>query len=529
MPLLTTRHLFEAALKMEQLEELQSLLLLGTDRSAMGEALSTYLQKQGIQNAETPEKTAATALVFFRQWQRAGFLPEKWKTELAAQKDASGSEMECSAQSARCLQEILEGKYSEALSEWIHLLLQARQVLPREALPALFQRCLNEEGLWENIQPAIGNRGQWLLQQNPLWQVLAEMPADVAAWGTSTGSQRQLLLRSIRKQDPALGLPLLQSTWDNEDPAQKAALLAELSKGLSQADEVFLEKCLQERRKETRQMAAELLACIPGSALVKRYLSYLQTCILVENGKIVLQLPTEAPETWRNDGVEISGKAPYSATQRSAWLFQLVRRLPPVYWQQHWGLEPPQTITLFAQQDREESWIQALIDASLLHQDLPWQEALAQWWLEQPASQSWQTAQGRHLLQELPASVVQRLLPPFLQKQSHLLEDDQVATYILSANTHAWEETLSMAVVQPFKRYLQAGDNPFWNIWHYARLLKAVAYRCPPALFPQLNNGWNVDSPLWGRWQAEVERMLAIVQFRARMHKSFIGELKYEG
>lgn len=508
---------------MEQLEELQSLLLLGTDRSTMSDALLAYLEEQGIQNTETPEKTAATALAFFRQWQRAGFSLEKWKTELATQTDASGAEMECSAQSARCLQEILEGKYSDALGEWVQLLLQAQQVMPREALPALFQRCLNEPGLWENIQPAIGSRGQWLLQQNPVWQILAEIPADAASWGTSTGPQRQLLLRSIRKQDPALGLQLLQSTWDDEDPAQKAALLAELSKGLSQADEAFLEKCLQERRKETRQMAAELLACIPGSALIGRYLSYLQACILVEKGKIVLQLPTEAPETWRNDGVEISGKAPYSATQRSSWVFQLLRRLPPAYWQQHWGLEPPQTIALFAQQDREESWIQALIDACLLHHDLHWQEALAQWWLEQPASHSWQTAQGRHLLQELPTAVVQRIMPPFLQKQAHLLEDDQVATYILSANTHAWDETLSLAVIQPFKRYLQAGDNPFWNIWHYTRLLKAVAYRCPPGLFAQLNNGWNVDSPLWGRWQAEVERMLAIVQFRARMHKSFIG------
>lgn len=514
---------------MEQLEELQTLLLLGTERSGMNEALQQYLQEQGIANADTPEKTAATALAFFRQWQRAGFLPEIWKKALPIQTDDLSAEVECSAAAARCLQEILEGKYSDALSEWVQLLLQARQVMPREALPALFQRCLSDAALWEKFQPAIGQRGHWLLQQNPVWKVLDEIQPDSAAWGTSTGVQRQALLRSIRKQDAALGLQLLQSTWDTEDPAQKAALLAELAKGLSQNDEAFLEKCLQERRKETRQMAAELLAGVPHSALIARYRAYLQACIKVENGKLNLHLPAEAPEAWKNDGVEISGKAPYSATQRSAWLFQLLRRLPPADWEQYWGLEPQQTISLFAQQDREESWVQALTDASLLHHDLHWQEALAQWWLDHPASSSWQTAQGRHLLQELPPEVLPKLLLPFLQKQAYLLDDDQVATYILSANPAPWDEQLSLALVQPFKRYLQSGENPFWNIWHYSRLLKALAYHCPPTLWGQLNSGWNIDSALWGRWQAEVERMLAVVQFRAKMHQVFASNAVERG
>lgn len=505
---------------MKHSEELQTLLLLGTDQTPLGEDLLQYLQAEGVTLTDIPEKSAAMAMVYFRQWRRAGFSLDQWKGELPAIGNTTKAEAECSVASARCLQEILEGKYSDALAEWVHLLSQAEQVLPREALPALFQRSLSDTELWETIRAAIGSRGQWLLLQNPAWQALCEVPAQTN-WGTSTGLARLALLRSMRKQDAALGLNQLQSSWETEDPGQKAALLAELSHGLGAQDEAFLESCLQDRRKETRQMAAELLASIPNSGLSNRYLSYLQDCIELKDNKIVLNLPAEIPDAWRKDGVEISGKAPFSFTQRSAWLFQLLRRLPPKYWQKAWGLEPQQTISLFAQQDREESWVQALTDATLLHHDLVWQEALAEWWLNQPGASSWQTSTGRHLLQVLPAASLQKLLPPFLQKQVYLLEEDHVATYLLCANLHPWTEELSLALIQPFKRYLAGADNPFWNIWHYARLLKALAYHCPPGLFAALNSGWNIDSPLWQRWQAEVERMLAVLQFRAKMQQTF--------
>lgn len=505
---------------MKYLEELQTLLLLGTDQTPLGDELLQYLQTEGVALTDSPEKSAGIAMVYVRQWRRAGFSLEQWKGEWPAMETSTKSEAECSAASARCLQEILDGKYSDALGEWIHLLSSAKQVLPREALPALFQRSLSDAELWETIRIAIGSRGQWLLLQNPAWQALCEVPAQTD-WGTSTGPARLALLRSLRKRDAALGLNQLQGSWETEDPGQKAALLAELSHGLSVHDEEFLENCLLDRRKETRQMAAELLASMPDSRLTQRYLSYLQDCIELKDSKIILNLPTEIPEAWRKDGVEISGKAPYSFTQRSAWLFQLLRRLPPAFWQKEWGLEPLQTISLFAQQDREESWVQALTDASLLHHDLVWQEALAEWWLNQPGASSWQTSTGRHLLQVLPAASLQKLLPPFLQKQAYLLEEDHVATYLLCANPHPWNEELSLALIQPFKRYLAGADNPFWNIWHYARLLKALAYHCPPGLFAALNGGWNVDSPLWQRWQAEVERMLAVLQFRGKMQQTF--------
>jgi len=64
----------------------------------------------------------------------------------------------------------------------------------------------------------------------------------------------------------APGLRLLQSAWLEEDPAQKPAVLEGLRIWPKHPeDEAFLEDCLQERRKEIRQVAAELLGLHPGS------------------------------------------------------------------------------------------------------------------------------------------------------------------------------------------------------------------------------------------------------------------------
>jgi hypothetical protein len=506
---------------MQHLDALQTLLMLGTDRVPIPDALQEQAQTWDLETDTAPEKTAATALVYYRQWLQAGFVLPSWAQALPQTEVDAQLEAECSPLASRHLQEILDGKYPDALEEWIQLLQQAQQVLPSLALPALFQRSVNDAALWANLQAAIGQRGQWLLQQNPAWRTLCEPLAEPAAWSTCTGPQRLSLLRGLRQSDSALGLQLLQSTWADEDPTQKPLLLNELQYGLTLADEVFLETCLTERRKETRQMAAELLASLAGSALQQRYLSYLQECVAIKEGKIQLNLPQEAPAAWRSDGVEVNGKAPFSLLQRSAWLFQLLRRLPPGFWSTHWGLAPEEAIPLFAQQDREESWVQALSDACLLHKDIVWQEGLLAWWIKNPHSSTWQNNVGRHLLQHLPSASVQRLLTPFLQRQEYLLDDAHPVTYLLCANTGSWNDELSLALLRPFKQYVLGAGNPFASIWHYSRLLRALAYRCDPQLFPQLNSGWEVDSAFWARWQGEVERMLAVVQFRAKMCRAF--------
>ena len=505
---------------MNHLEELQTLVLLGTDRAPVADSLLIFWQEQGLNNSELPEKIVAQALVFHRQWQRAGFPLPVWTAQLQPA-PIQETEPECSVESARCLQDILDGKYPDALPEWIRRLQQAQQVLPRQTLPLLLQKCLQDPSLWETIQTAIGIRGTWLLKQHPEWRKLADEAAEPGAWNTTTGVLRPDLLRKLRIQDAALGRSLVQSTWAEEDPAQKAQLLAALSPGLGSADEAFLEECLQERRKETRQMAAELLACIPNSALLGRYRDYLHACIVVSGQKLSLELPDDAPEAWRKDGVEISGKSPFTLNQRSSWLFQLIRRLPPSDWQRYWGLSPETTISLFAQQDREESWVQALTDACLLHHDLSWQEALADWWLNNENASSWKTTAGRHLLQQLPEASLHKLMVPLLQKRQYLLEDDQAATFVLCANAHTWSDELTLALLHPFKRFLAGGENPFWNIWHYARLLKVLAYQCNPGLINQLNSDWTIEAALGQRWQAEIDRMLTVIQFRAKMIRTF--------
>ncbi len=66
---------------MKHLEELQTLLLLGTDQTPLGDDLLKYLQNAGIALVDSPEKSAGLAMVYLRQWRRAGFSLEQWKEE----------------------------------------------------------------------------------------------------------------------------------------------------------------------------------------------------------------------------------------------------------------------------------------------------------------------------------------------------------------------------------------------------------------------------------------------------------------
>lgn len=63
---------------------------------------------------------------------------------------------------------------------------------------------------------------------------------------------------------------MLESSWPSEAPDDRIAFVAELEHGLAPTDEPFLEKALEDRRKEVRQRALDLLLRLSESALIKR-------------------------------------------------------------------------------------------------------------------------------------------------------------------------------------------------------------------------------------------------------------------
>src|SRR5690348_15856749 len=85
--------------------------------------------------------------------------------------------------------------------------------------------------------------------------------------------------------------------------------VAMLAFGLSLADEPFLERALDDRRKEVRQQAAGLLVRLPSSALAARMLDRardlitLGTSTILHRPRIDVTPPDEADVAMIRDGV----------------------------------------------------------------------------------------------------------------------------------------------------------------------------------------------------------------------------------
>ncbi|BCB80455.1 hypothetical protein Pflav_068650 [Phytohabitans flavus] len=139
----------------------------------------------------------------------------------------------------------------------------------------------------------------------------------------------------MRATDPAAGLALLTETFAAEDPDDRARLLGALATGLSLADEPLLEQALDDRRKEVRSVAADLLSALPGSALRQRMAERALVCVRIERrtvgrDRLVVTPPGACDAGMRRDGVQPN---PPRGVGPQAWLLEeILARTPLDTW-----------------------------------------------------------------------------------------------------------------------------------------------------------------------------------------------------
>jgi hypothetical protein len=507
-------------------EKLYHLAILGTTRVAIPPQLIQKLKEWGIDPDTNPEKALLQALTFQRQWQKAGFPLPKWEYELPASELERDTEV-CSLSSQQLLQKIVDETFAEALPEFIALLKKNGQLLPPIVLPHLFNRCLEEPPFFMTIEPVIGKCGQWLLQQNPQWHSLC-LTTDSTEWLVAPFGVRQNMLLQLRKTNPRQAIDLLQSTWETERPEHRAEFLNALHEGLNPSDEAFLYSTLADRRREVRQVAADLLVLLPNSKLALEYITFAQTCFLLEekNKKpsLVRVFPKELPAEWRSHGIETMGTGPLTDVQRQSWGFQLLRRIPCRYWSDSFNASPTSILEAFVSATRDDNWLQAFADACQLHPNEEWSEAIVRFWIDKNIGLSWNSTANHQFLQHLSAESFNRIASQFLEKNPQLLEDRHLITYLLSTAEHPWGDQLTLLVLRPFQRYVNGSLGQLLHAWHYTRILKALAYHCNPELLLQLSKDWDPTSGLWSRWQKEVEKMLEIIAFRQKISHCFGGD-----
>lgn len=152
-------------------QELVKTALLGLENGQLSEPALDRLKSKGIEVKAESTVVLLEGATLFWQMQKAGFLLQDFKSELPEPANIHKKNF-CSAEASFHLELMLNGFYKKALPEFFFLLRQQNKILLPELLPALFKSSLRNKALWNMAWPHIGERGKWLLQQNPEWQSL---------------------------------------------------------------------------------------------------------------------------------------------------------------------------------------------------------------------------------------------------------------------------------------------------------------------------------------------------------------------
>lgn len=500
-------------------KELVRYLLLGTDQLPLSAEVLSIMQALGVEQEENHQMLLeAVSLTHLLQKGAPRSANVSFTVPEPAKPSAGGA---CSWRSVQHLQAILNGHHLPALPEFVQLLHTHNKQLPADSLPVLLEQCRANPDLWELVRPIIGERGLWLMRQHPHWSNLEPQVAALEEWPEQSGKTQLFLLQAYRKVDSAAARESLTDHWLQLDHKTQARLLPALSEGLKADDEAFLEHCLQAKRKEVRKAAANLLSRLADSQLVGRLWGYAQSSLLLKDGKVICELPEELPRETEADGIYPTGSKTPGGLKLN-WLQQIVAGIPLLYWVDHWKKTPWEIIHLIANGPHSTTILNAFTESLIRFPDTVGTEAVIKWWLLSGQESLWNNNTAKQLLKQTSVSFFNESQLRWLEQFGPLVPADSLPAYWLTNSTHSWAPALSKIIVLGFQDVLQGRRTANWDLWHYRRLFEAAAYHSDPQLLDQFKSGWSFRSASFGRWHADLEKMLQILHFRREM----IAELK---
>lgn len=484
-------------------KEIIKTAIIGTERQPLAlpqssNATGTLLAQLDPNDRERTLLSAAALVLLHTQ---AGRVAATFAQPTMPQCEAEDL-LPCSPQSAQHLSMILNGQYKEVLPEWLTALGARQRRVPEEYLPALLDAGRMQSALCPLIASVLGKRGVWLAQHNPEWSYVANT-TDNSAWETGNRAARLAFLQKLRTEDPTQARELLSATWQQEPPEERAAFIETLRVNLSLADEPFLESALDDRRKEVRRVAADLLASLPDSALCQRMIERVQPLVTVTKKRsgqerLTVILPEECTKEMGRDGIE--AKPPPGKGQKAWWLQQMLSLVPPTVWSTESEKTPSELLALTLRNEWQDTLIEGWITAAQRHSQREWIDPL----LSLAFSQERYTNVSQ-LVATLPHEQKEHLLQQVLQQASPSQLSDP--TYVvLPQCRHPWSEVLSRVVLEKLAQI------PRW--WH-SGFLGIAACHVSPTIAENAAILFAEREPD----NADLENFLQTLQFRHDMLK----------
>jgi hypothetical protein len=284
-------------------------------------------------------------------------------------------------------------------------------------------------------------------------------------------------------------------------------------------DEPFLEGALDDRSKEVRRAAAELLARLPDSRLARRMLERVRPLLSWvsaakprllglrpgQRARLEVALPAECDKAMIRDGVD--PKPPTHRRdlgEKAWWLLQLLQAIPPATWSTQWSVSPAELIAATERSEWQPVLLEAWGGATLAFRDALWAAELLR--IEPRQAE---------LLDAMPAEQQELLLLDILRGNCTPLHKHPVMA-LLRQTSHPWSAELARAVLGALYRHMRA-----WNDSFDYQLRGAVsedfARRIPPELLEEIAGGWPREQGVRERWHGVIDRLLITLQFRRDM------------
>jgi hypothetical protein len=185
---------------------------------------------------------------------------------------------------------------------------------------------------------------------------------------------RAAALGALHRHAPEVAAEALTEAWPGLAAKDKVACLHALEP-VDPADEALLEAALDDRAKTVRAAAADRLAHLPNSELVRRSQERLRKQLVLVEGALEMVAPTKLePEAERDGVVQKPPSAPHGA--RISWVEQTIARVPPARLEARFRLSPEALIEAAHRGKTGPGLILALSAAALRHRDAAWAEAL---------------------------------------------------------------------------------------------------------------------------------------------------------
>lgn len=501
--------------------------LIGTERQAPDlsgapDEIAALIQGG---TAETQLLEAAAAVALYR---RAGRCTEPVEGALVAAAEPETLAI-APLDSIHDLLRMLRGEHQAALPEWLATAATRGWVVPPAVLPEALEFGHRHTAYRSGIAALMGSRGRWLAAMNPDWQYalqlsLFEAPNPAASdalkatWETGTPEERLGLFRAERSSAPNVARERIAATWEQETPEMRRGLLALMETGLSLSDEPFLERALDDRRKEVRSPAQRLLALLPDSQLCSRMWERCRRLVRFEKrglfrNVIEIDLPDRCDEAMERDGLEMPQSDP-DARARAILLRQMIQRVPLRRWREAWKQTPDRLIEMAAGTSEASPWspvlLQGWAEALRRYPDRAWALPLWRYWWEKagrvpPLEAAWDSL--------LPPDAFEAGVLHFVRTLDYKKEYDSIHELIklMARYRGPWSEEFT----RKFMGWLMGATEYHPLVYAVARFLPAM----PPPILLELCDTMEQSRSTGDYLRGQIAAWRDFEQFRTEMRR----------